>query len=220
MHVAPQASTASPGGAGRAAKVAVNFLTKATDAQFILDTARIVAGMTGNTAFPTPVPTLANVVAARNAYLAAVTAGQDSRLARSLRQKTRMALALLLRQLAHYAEDASAGDRTVLMSSGFPMQQGRAPVGPLAAPTQVRLMKGKTSGTAIARCRRIVQARAYQWRIAPAATPTAWLPVVTTFAAHADFDSLTPTTMYVVQVCAVGTAGVGDWSEAATVLVV
>jgi hypothetical protein len=220
MNAALPALTASPGGAGRPAKVAVSFMVRDTDAQFVIDTARIVAGMTGNTAFPTPVPTLANVVAARNAYLAAVTAGQDSRLARSLRQKTRVALVVLLRQLAHYAEDASAGDRTVLMSSGFPMQQGRTPAGALAAPTQVRLVKGKTSGTAIARCRPIVRARAYQWRIALAATPTAWLPVVTTFAAHAAFDGLTPTTMYVVQVCAVGTAGVGDWSGTATVLVV
>jgi hypothetical protein len=84
----------------------------------------------------------------------------------------------------------------------------------------VRLVKGKTSGTAIARCRRIVQASAYQWRIAPATTPTAWSPVVTTFAARAEFDGLTLTTVYVVQVCAVGTAGVGDWSGTATVLVV
>jgi len=220
MDASLQASTASPGGAGRPAKVAVSFVSRDTDAQFIIDTARIVAGMTGNAAFPTPVPTLANVVAARNAYLAAVTAGQDSRLARSLRQKTRLALVVLLRQLAHYAEDASAGDRTVLMSSGFPLQQGRSPAGVLAAPLQVRLAKGKTSGTAIARCRRIVRARAYQWRIAPAATPTAWSPVVTTFAAHAEFEGLTLTTMYVVQVCAVGTAGTGDWSETASLLVV
>ena len=220
VNASPQASTASPGGAGRPAKVAVSFMSRDTDAQFIIDTARIVAGMTGNTAFPTPSPTLANVVAARNAYLAAVTAGQDSRLARSLRQKTRVALVVLLRQLAHYAEDASAGDRTVLMSSGFPLQQVRAPVGTLPAPAQVRLVNGKTSGSAIARCRRIVQASAYQWRIAPAATPTAWLPVVTTFAANAEFHGLASTTVYVVQVCAVGTAGVGNWSGTATVLVV
>ena len=51
--------------------------------------------MTANAAFPTPSPTLANVVTARNAYLAAVTQGQDSRLARSLRKKTRQALVVM-----------------------------------------------------------------------------------------------------------------------------
>ncbi len=164
---------ATPGGVGRPAKVAVNFMTKQTDAQFSVDSARIIASMTGNKAFLTPAPALTDIIAARNSYTAAVTIGQDSRLGRSQRKKTRAALVGLLRQLAHYAEDASAGDRTVLMSSGFPLQRDRAPVGPLPAPTQLRLAKGKTSGTAIARCRRLGQARAYQWRIAPAATPTA-----------------------------------------------
>jgi hypothetical protein len=212
-------SSASPGGAGRPAKVAVSFMSTDTDTEFVIDTARIVAGMTGNKAFPTPIPALADIIAARNAYTAAVTAAEDSRLARSLRKKTRAALVFLLRQLAHFVEDTSAGDRTVLMSSGFPLQRGRSPVGPLPAPSQVRLAKGKTTGTAIARCRLLPRARAYQWRIAPAATPTAFLPVLTTFAAHAEFEGLTPTTFYVVQVCAVGTAGAGDWSETAAALV-
>jgi hypothetical protein len=213
-------STAPPGGAGRPGKLAVNFMSKDTDAQFVIATARVVAGMTHNASFPTPTPALTDVIAARNAYLAAVTAGHDSRLGRSLRQQTRAALVALLRLLAHYVEDTSAGDRTVLMSSGFPLQRSRAPVGPLPAPVQVRMVKGKTSGTAIARCRPIGQARAYQWRVAPASTPMAWLPVVTTFAAHAQFEGLAPTTFYVAQVCAVGTAGAGDWSETAMVLVV
>jgi len=216
------ASTTStpPGGAGSIGRVAVNFMTRDSDAQFIVDTARILAGMTGNIAFPTPTPALAAVTTARNAYTAAVTAGQDSKLGRSLRQKTRAAFVVLLRQLAHYVEDSSAGDRTLLMSSGFPLQQIRSPVGPLPAPTQVQFVHGKTTGTAIARCRRLAQARGYQWRIAPAATPTVFSPVVTTFAAHAQFEGLAPTTVYIVQVCAVGTAGTGNWSQTATVLVV
>lgn len=217
--VTPGPTTPS-GGAGRPAKVAVNFMTKHADAQFVVGTARIIAGMTGNKAFLTPVPTLAAIIAARDAYTAAVTQGLDSRLGRSLRKQTRAALVVQLRLLAHYVEDTSAGDRTVLMSSGFPLQLVRAPIGLLAAPLQVTLAKGKTSGTAIARCRRIDQARAYQWRLAPAATPTVFLPVITTFGAHAQYAGLTATTVYVVQVCVVGTAGTSDWSVTATALVV
>ena len=211
---------APPGGAGRPAKVAVGFMTRDTDAQFVVDTARIIAGMTGNKAFPTPAPALADIIVARNAYTAAVTAGQDSKLGRSLRKQTRGALVALLRLLAHYVEDVSAGDRTVLISSGFLLQRVRTPVGLLAAPLQVRLAKGKASGTAVARCRPVAQARAYQWRVALAATPTAWSPVITTFGASAQFVGLVPTTFYVVQVCAVGTAGTSDWSATAAALVV
>jgi hypothetical protein len=213
-------SPAPPGGAGRLARLSIGFMTRDTDAQFAVDTARIIAGMNGNKAFSTPAPTLAEIIAARDAYLVAVTAGLDSRLGRSLRQKTRATLVGLLRLLAHYVEDTSAGDRTTLLSSGFPLQRERSPIGTLPAPTQVRLVKGKTTGTAIARCRRSGQARAYQWRIAPAATPTAWLPVITTFSAHAEFEGLVSTTLYIVQACAVGTAGAGDWSETAMALVV
>jgi hypothetical protein len=219
INAALPAATASPGGAGRPAKVSTGFMTRDTDAQFVVDTARIIAGMTGNTAFPTPMPALADVIAARNAYTAAVTAGQDSRLGRSQRTKTRQALVALLRPLAHYVEDTCVGDRTLLIGSGFPLQQSRAPVGSLAAPAQVRLVKGKTSGTAIARCQRNAQARGYHWRLAPAATPTVFSPVVTTFSAHVEFDSLASMTVYIVQARAVGTAGTGDWSETAAALV-
>jgi hypothetical protein len=212
-------ATTSPGGAGLTGRVSVSFMTRHPDAQFVVDTARILAGMTGNTAFPAPAPNLATVIAARNTYTAAVTAGLDSRLGRSQRQKARAALVVLLRQLAHYVEDTSGADRTLMMSSGFPLQRVRTPVGELPAPVQVRLVKGKTTGTAVARCGKLDQARAYQWRLAPAATPTTWSPVITTFAAHAQFEALTPMTAYVVQVCAVGTAGTGNWSETAAALV-
>ena len=210
---------APPGGAGRPGKLAFSWMLTDTDADFAIGSARVIAGMTGNPAFPTPTPSVATVVAARNAYTAAVTAGLDSRLGRSQRAKMRAALVALLRQLAHYVEDNSAGDRALLMSSGFPLQRDRSPIGPLGAPTEVRMVKGKVSGTAIARCRKMGGARAYQWRIAPAATPTAWSPVVTTFCAHAQFEGLPAMTVYVVQVCAIGTAGTGDWSETAAVLV-
>jgi hypothetical protein len=83
----------------------------------------------------------------------------------------------------------------------------------------MRLVRGKVTGQAIARCRKERQATAYQWRCAPVATPTAWLPVVTTAAAHNLFEGLTPATAYLAQACAVGTAGNSDWSEAATVTV-
>ena len=93
-------SSASPGGAGRPAKVAVTFMTRDTDAEYIVDTGRILAAMAGNKAFPTPVPALADLIAARNAYIAAVNAGHDSRVARSLRDKARQEFTFLLRQLA------------------------------------------------------------------------------------------------------------------------
>ena len=198
-------------------RAAIGFIKRETDAKFIVSSGRILTSMTGNAAFPAPDPSLATLIAARNVYLAAVSKAIDSRVARTERQQARQAYAVLLRKLAHYVEDVSAGNRAVLLSSGFLAQRSKAPVGPLAVPTNLRFVRGKVSGQAIARCGRADQANAYQWRMAPAATPTAWLPVITTFSAHNVFDGLAPLTTYVVQVCAVGTAGASDWSESAVV---
>jgi hypothetical protein len=201
----------------RLIRAAIGFASRETDAKFIVSSGRILTSMTGNAAFPAPDPSLATLIAARNVYLAAVSKAIDSRVARTERQQARQAYAVLLRKLAHYVEDVSAGNRAVLLSSGFLAQRSKAPVGPLAVPTNLRFVRGKVSGQAIARCGRADQANAYQWRMAPAATPTAWLPVITTFSAHNVFDGLAPLTTYVVQVCAVGTAGASDWSESAVV---
>jgi hypothetical protein len=207
--------TVSPG----KAKVAVGFLSRDTDAQLGTDTGRIVTSMTGNVAFATPNPTVANLSTALNAFLVAVTAAHDSKIARTQRDQQRANLCALIRELAHYVDVTSAGDLPVLLSSGFPAHRTAARIGLLPAPQNMRLVRGKVSGQAIARCRKLPQATAYQWRCAPVATPTGWLPVVTTASAHYLFEELLPLTAYLAQVCVVGTAGNSDWSEAATVIV-
>ena len=200
-------------------KAAISFLSRVPDAQLGSDIGRIVTSMTGNAAFPTPNPTVAALTAALNAFLAAVTAAHDSKIARVQRVQQRENLCTLVRDLAHYVDVTSAGDLPVLLSSGFSAQRTRAPIGPLSAPQNMRFVRGKVSGQAIARCRKVPEAAAYQWRCAAVATPTAWLPVVTTASAHYLFEGLTPTTAYLAQACVVGTAGNSDWSEAATVTV-
>jgi len=217
--VAPTAPTTPVDPPAGKAKVSVGFLTRDTDAKLGSDTSRLVTGLTGNTAFPTPNPTVAELITANNAFLAAVSVAHDSRLGRVQRKQQRANLCTLIRALAHYVDVASAGDLPTLLSSGFTAQQPRKPVGPLAAPTNLRFVRGKVSGTATARCNKEPKATAYQWHCAPTATPTAWLPVVTTPSAHYLFQGLTPLTSYVVEVCTVGTAGASNWSETAMLTV-
>jgi hypothetical protein len=83
----------------------------------------------------------------------------------------------------------------------------------------LRLVRGKVSGTIIARCVKQPRAGCYQWRCTPSATPTAWMPIVTTLSANATFDGLVTATQYTIQVCVIGTAGPSDWSNAAMVMV-
>ena len=212
----PAAAAPTPGNA----KVATTFLVTDTDAELIVDGNRIGVAMTGNPAFPTPLPTLAELFAARTAYVAAVNAAQDSVIARSNRRAKRASYTSLLRKLAHYVQVTSDGDRTTLLSSGFPAQRGRAPLGELLAPTAMTLVRGKLSGQVIARCKRHPKAGAYQWRIGQVATPMVWQPIDTTLSAHNNYEELQLYTQYTAQVRAIGTAGPSDWSEAATVVVV
>jgi hypothetical protein len=217
--VAPTAPTTPTSPPAGKAKVSVGFLSRDSAAKLGSDTGRVLTSLTGNAAFPAPNPTLAELTTANNAFLAAVSAAHDSKIARVQAKQQRANLCSLMRTLAHYVDVASAGDLPTLLSSGFTAQQQRKPVGPMVPPENLRFVRGKVSGTATARCSKQSKATAYQWRCAQAATPTAWLPVVTTPAAHCVFQGLTPLTNYVVEVCAVGTAGSSNWSEPATVTV-
>jgi len=211
----PSASTNAPG----KARIAIGFLQRDKDPELVVDSETILAAMTGNPAFATPSPALADIVAARNAYVASVSAAKDSKVAVSVRKQQRAALVALLRKLAHYVQATSAGDGPTMKGSGFPLQRTRQPVGPLLPPSNLRLVRGRISGTITARCVRQPRAGCYQWRCAPSATPTAWLPIVTTLCASATFEGLAPATQYTFQACVIGTAGPSNWSDAATVTV-
>lgn len=202
------------------AKVAVGPIAAANHAQLLVASQHILTGMTGNPAYPAPVPTLAQVTAARNTYIAAVDAAKDSRRQLVVRNQQRGAFVTLLRTLALYVQVASGGDLATLLSSGFTAQRSKQPVGPLPAPANLRLVRGTNSGQIIARCNRMPRAGAYGWRYASSATPAMWVSVESTFAASTTIEGLAPGTQYTVQAQALGTNGSSDWSDAASLMVV
>ncbi|HEV2607488.1 MAG TPA: hypothetical protein VGT79_05855, partial [Xanthomonadaceae bacterium] len=133
------------------AKVAISYLSETSDAHLIVAIQSILTGMAGNAAYPTPTPALADITAARNNFVAAVNAAKDSRRQIVVRNQQRATVVALLRTLAHYVQVASGGDLPTLLSSGFPAQRGRQPVGPLPAPANLRLTRGRNNGRIIAR---------------------------------------------------------------------
>ena len=60
----------------------------------------------------------------------------------------------------------------------------------------------------------------YNWRVALASAPTAYVVEQQTTAASDIFEGLTPGQIYVVDVNVVGSAGPSDWSDAAQLMVV
>ena len=216
--IARESGAPVPPGPGKA-QVAIGFANQDTDAKLVDDSGHILVSMKDNPAYAAPVPSLEEITAARNRYIALISAAKENRIALARRRDARAALVGLLRKLALYVQLTCNGDLATLLSSGFPARRTRQPVGTLSAPLALRVVRGKISGQIIARCKVAPGARAYQWRCAPAATPDAWLPVVTTPGSRGTVEGLVACTGYLVQARVVGSAGASDWSEPATVIV-
>ena len=202
------------------AKVATSFIVKATDMELLAISGRILAGLTGNAGYASPVPTLAMLLAARNAYANAVNALDRGATSTAARNKTRGALAQVLRDLALYVQHTCQGDLVMLNSSGFPAQRRRGAVVLEAPqpPAQIKLTRGPVSGQVKVRCKSVAGAVLYQCRYATAAAPTAWTLSDTSTSGGLLLDGLVPVTAYLVQARAYGKRGCSDWSDSATVV--
>lgn len=203
-------------------KPAVGFLTKDSDGRLVLNTQAIVAAMTGNENYPTPVPTLAAIATALAAFIAAIAAAADGgRRLTALKKAGRADLVVLLRQLASYVALTCGNDMPTLISSGFPVQKPtRVPVGPLPQPFTPFVKHGANSGSVFAGTSPVNGASTYNWRVALATTPAVFVQQKQTTSSRAVIDGLTPGERYLVQVSAVGAAGPSNYSSAGELIVI
>jgi hypothetical protein len=204
----------------RWARVAIDFLTRNSNADLISASDRIMVAMTGNANYPAPVPPLSDIAAAHTSFVAAVSSGNGGAHATIVRRQRRTQLVVLLRSLALYVQQACNGDPAILLTSGYPARRTGQPVGLLPAPANLRLARGKLSGQLKARCNRIARAGSYQWRYATAAAPTTWQLVVPTLKSSTVLEGLIAGIAYIVQVRAVGSRGASEWSDAASLMAV
>ena len=112
---------------------------------------------------------------------------------------------------------ACNNDLAVLLTSGFrQMSTDRASL-PLAPISGVRLTNGN-AGQLVGRVNPIANANTFEGRIAPAATPTSFLPsVFSSDSQHINFDNCTPGKLYTAQFRAFGgSEGMNDWSDPTT----
>jgi hypothetical protein len=216
----PPTTKATAGGIGGRSKPGTSFLSQSSDAQLVTISGGIIDSMTDNAAYPAPFPKLDEVIAARDAYVTLVNAYGRDQASLDARKQARGVLVQLLRDLALYVLHASKGDRAVLIASGFPVQKQRAASGQLAPPQNVRLRRTRLSGSLLALCTAVRSARAYQWRWAVAATPTAWTQAEPSTTSRFTVDGLVPGTTYIAQVRVIGTRGPSDWSDSATMMAV
>jgi len=200
----------------------ISFLLSDSDAQLVKDINRIYTSMTGNAAYPKAVALLLLVKSALDEFVAALSlAGGGGVALTADKNDKRDALCTLVRTLAGDVTDECAGDLTVLLTSGFPIQKPQHfPIGDLPAPGAPTLSLGVHSGDLDAAVTPVYGAVTYNWQLALASNPSAILQTDETTAASTGFSGLTPGQIYIVTANVVGSAGTSDWSSPAPKMVV
>lgn len=203
-------------------KAAIGFLSTASDAELIARTQDVLVGMTGNTNFATPTPTLAMIKTALDAFSTALAeAANGGRQLTAVKNAKRAELVSLMKQLGSYLTTASNGDIAILLSSAFPTQKAaRSPIGPVATPEAPKLSHGAVTGEINAVAVAVTGAYAYNWDAALASSPDVSVQTAQTTGARTTFSGLTPGQLYVVTLNALGAAGTSDWSNAAELMAI
>jgi hypothetical protein len=129
------------------------------DGELVKLARRILDSVKDNPSFATPTPALADVEKALTDYISALSnAGGRDREMVSIKNDKKAVLQQLLTDLAHYVTQASKGDKTMLISSGFDITPDRSSQTRLPNKMAVEL---DSPGQVTTRVKRVPRARAY-----------------------------------------------------------
>lgn len=178
---------------------------------------QIVAAMTANpTIFETPTPNLASVSdaadALESAYNDAKGGGNKSKTA--LMYNKEKDLDDLLTRLGHYVEDISLGDAQIILLADMDVKNPGGPVSNLDPPVNLEAGAGDASGEISLIWKPVDHALNYMVQISSGNNAWTQLDIVTK--ARYVASGLTPGVHYSFRVAALGTPGVGPWSDAAS----
>lgn len=123
-------------------------LDRITPSILLLKVRNMVAKLTGNAAFPTPIPTLVDVTAAADELEAAIIAHEDNPgpgevVERSIAFQKVKGLYI---DLGGYVQAASNGDHELIKSAGGVVRRSPSPIGELPAPKKVTAVSTPFAG--------------------------------------------------------------------------
>ena len=187
-------------------------------AALITTAQRVTTAMTGNTALPNPVPTLAEVAVA----IGALQTAQSAALARTAgavtaRNDRRATLVGLLQELRGYVQKTADADpensAAIIQSGGMAVKKA-----PVHKPRVFGAAQGAVSGTV-----KLVTASAgnrasYDWESSNDGGKT-WVPLPSTLRAGTSVTGLAAGTTVLFRYRSVPKAGVADWSQPVAMLV-
>jgi hypothetical protein len=165
----------------------------------------ILQMLTGNPFFPSPVPSLAELATALDAYkLALVEAQTKDKSKIATKRACRTALVTVLQELGRYITYVANGNEEKLVSSGFDVSRQREP-SVLAEPGVVTVSQGISSGRLVASLPRVAGAYSYLYQITPdPLVPESTWDSMPLNRSTGVFENLIPGQKYWIRVAAVG----------------
>jgi hypothetical protein len=183
-----------------------NGFTRMSDDNLSVKASQINAAMTGNPSFVDPVPSLADLSDAIEAFNTALNNSRDGdRLKAAIKNQKREELIELLHLLADYVLFKSEGDTVTAMSSGFTIGKSPEPR-EITKPQNPRLLQGENSGELIPKVDRVPGAIGYLHQYATEAemAQAKWTTIPSS-RSKCRIANLTPGTRYFYRVAALGT---------------
>jgi hypothetical protein len=175
----------------------------------------IVGKITGNAAFPTPLPALSDVTNAINALEAAFEDAKGGGIAKTAFKHTQETVLVgLMTELAAYVGLASKGNTDTILSSGMQVRASRTPSQTMAAPVAVLTDTGKSEGEVAIKWQPVKACKAYLVQQS-ADGNTGWVDCGTCTRGKITIGGLTSGGKFWFRIRAIGAKGAGPWSSPA-----
>jgi len=175
----------------------------------------VVAKMTGNALFPTPIPALAAVTTKADEFESAIAVATEGSITqKNQRNAIRDELLLLLLQLASYVEGIAQGNPDIETEAGYKPRKSPTPIGPMPKMTGLTATSTGIAGEMALKANRVKGAFSYegQYTLTPA-DPATVVPFPTVTKASAKLTGLTSLVRIYFRMRALGSRGPGPWSD-------
>ena len=228
-NAAPPASTARTAAAATTTKkpASLKALTGfgKLDPNVLVNTAHLVAaGIGGHPEYfgNPPVAPEALDASATTLYNAILSAMDGGKNAKVVRNEQRKLVVQDLNLLAVYVQNVSNDDPVIFAASGFtPKPMSKSAPQPVAAPTFRSIDYGVNSGRIVVSVKAVAGGKSYfiRYAVMNGATPGPWTTIpAASIQRPMTISGLTPTTIYGLQVQALGVLGYSDWSATETIV--